>query len=229
MKYSEDQLRIVIDTIPTQAWSCSSDGAAEFCNRRWLDYTGLSAKEALGWSWKVAIHPDDLQHMLEIFLEALNSGQPWEVEARLRRFDGEFRWFLFRASPLRNESGKVVKWYGTNTDLDERKKAEERLQRSEAELLEAQRLSHIGSWKHNLLSGDVTVSPEVFRIRGIQPDDDAARAEFFFERIHPEDRSAVNIIVVGAAQTLPAPGRYYYSFSHAVASSSLCSDAPAAL
>jgi PAS domain S-box-containing protein len=191
MKYSEGQLRVIIDTIPTQAWSCSSDGSAEFCNRRWLDYTGLSVEEALGWSWKVAIHPDDLSRMLEIFQEALNSGQPWEVEARLRRFDGEFRWFLFRASPLRDESGKVVKWYGTNTDIDERKKAEEKLQRSEADLLEAQRLSHTGSWRHNLLSGEVTVSPEVFRIRGIQHDDDASRAGFFFDRIHPEDRRAV--------------------------------------
>jgi transcriptional regulator with PAS, ATPase and Fis domain len=148
-------------------------------------------EEALGWSWKVAIHPDDLSRMLEIFQEALNSGHPWEVEARLRRFDGEFRWFLFRASPLRDESGRVVKWYGTNTDIDKRKKAEEKLQRSETDLLEAQRLSHTGSWKHNLLSGEVTVSPEVFRIRGIQHDDDASRAGFFFDRIHPEDRRAV--------------------------------------
>jgi len=142
MKYSEGQLRVIIDTIPTQAWSCSSDGSAEFCNRRWLDYTGLSVEEALGWSWKVAIHPDDLSRLLEIFQEALNSGQPWEVEARLRRFDGEFRWFLFRASPLRDESEKVVKWYGTNTDIDERKKAEEKLQRSETDLLEAEVKPH---------------------------------------------------------------------------------------
>ena len=74
MKYSADELRGFIDSSPTLTWSCSSDGSAEFCNRRWLDYTGLSAEEALGWSWKVAIHPDDLPHMLEVFHEGLNSG-----------------------------------------------------------------------------------------------------------------------------------------------------------
>jgi PAS domain S-box-containing protein len=134
VKYSEDQLRVIIDTIPTQAWSCSADGSTEFCNRRWLDYTGLSAEEALGWSWKVAIHPDDLTHMLEIFHEGLNSGQPWEVEARLRRFDGEFRWFLFRAVPLRGEQEEVVRWCGTNADIDDLRRAKEKLQHGESDL-----------------------------------------------------------------------------------------------
>ena len=131
MKYSEDQLRVIIDTLPTLAWSWSSDGSAEFFNQRWLDYTGLSAEEALGWGWKVAIHADDLPCMLEILREAVNFGRPFEMEGRLRRCDGEFRRFLFRGSPLRDESGKVVKWCGTNTDLEDRKRAEGALRASE--------------------------------------------------------------------------------------------------
>src|SRR5246127_3588278 len=124
-------IRLVVDTIPTLAWSSGPDGSADFFNQRWLEYTGLSAKQALGSGWQVAIHPDDLPRILETFREALNSVKPYEVEGRFRRFDGEFRWFLFRGSPLRDRSGKVAKWYGTNTDLEDRKRAEDALRKSE--------------------------------------------------------------------------------------------------
>src|SRR6195256_5542908 len=124
-------IRLVVDTIPTLAWSAGPDGSADFVNQRWLDYTGLSAKQALGSGWQVAIHPDDLPRILETLQEALNSVKAFEVEGRFRRFDGEFRWFLFRGSPLRDRSGKVAKWYGTNTDHEERKRAEDALRKSE--------------------------------------------------------------------------------------------------
>jgi len=124
-------IRLVVDTIPTLAWSADPDGSADFFNQRWLDYTGLSAEQAWARGWQVAIHPDELPRILETFLEALNSVKPYEVEGRFRRFDGEFRWFLFRGSPLRDRSGKVAKWYGTNTDLEERKRAEDALRKSE--------------------------------------------------------------------------------------------------
>lgn len=126
-----NQFRLAVDTIPTLAWSTRLDGSAEFLNQRWLDYTGLPAEQALDWGWKIAIHPDDLPRMLETYQNALNSGQPFEVEGRLRRFDGEFRWFLFRGSPLRDKSGQVIKWYGTNTDFEDRKRAEDALRASE--------------------------------------------------------------------------------------------------
>jgi PAS domain S-box-containing protein len=124
-------IRLVVDTIPTLAWSAGPDGSADFFNQRWLDYTGLSGEQALGSGWQIAIHQDDLPRILEVFREALNSVKPFEVEGRLRRFDGEFRWFLFRGSPLRDRSGEVAKWYGTNTDLEERKLAEDALRKSE--------------------------------------------------------------------------------------------------
>ena len=138
--YSSEQarqaldIRVVVDTIPTLAWSAHSDGSADFFNQCWLDYTGLSAEQALNWGWKIAIHPDDLARMLKSFQEAVDSGKPFEVEGRLRRSDGEFRWFLFRGNPLLDESGRVVKWYGTNTDLEERKRAEDALRSNEQSL-----------------------------------------------------------------------------------------------
>src|SRR6202163_4120760 len=175
-----EDIRLVVDTIPTLAWAADPDGSAEFHNQRWLDYTGLSATQASGSGWEVAIHPDDLPRILETYWEALNSGKPFEVEGRFRRFDGEFRWFLFRGSPLRDRSGNVAKWYGTNTDLEERKRAEDALRASEAFLLDAQRLTRTCSWRHEVLSGKVTVSPEGLVMYGIEPEDDASLADFYF-------------------------------------------------
>ena len=134
IKNSENRLRTIIDTIPALAWSARPDGSAEFFNRRWLDYAGLSAEEASDWGWIVALHPEDRGRLIDYWRHLLASGEAGEIEARLRRFDGEFRWFLFRASPLRDGSGQVVKWYGTNTDLEERKRAEEALRSNEQSL-----------------------------------------------------------------------------------------------
>ena len=123
-KKSETQLRKIIDTIPTLAWCNLPDGSNEFLNQRWHDYTGLSPKEAQGWGWKVAIHPEDLGELLDKWRTLLASGNPGEIEARLRRHDGKYRWFLFRIEPLHDELGKIVRWYGTNTDIDDLKRVE---------------------------------------------------------------------------------------------------------
>jgi PAS domain S-box-containing protein len=125
IKKSEDQLRIIIDTIPTLAWCTLPDGSAEFINQRWLDYMGLSAEEARDWGWRVAIYDEDSTELVETWRAAVATGEPFEAEARLRRADGEYRWFLFRAVPLRDELGNIIQWYGTNTDIEDRKQAEE--------------------------------------------------------------------------------------------------------
>jgi PAS domain S-box-containing protein len=125
--------RLIMNRIPALAWASRPDGSAEFFNQRWLDYTGLSAEEAKDWGWKVAIHPDDLLRMVEIFHKARDAARPFEAEGRLRRYDGEFRWFLFRASPLLDAAGRVEKWFGTNTDLEDRKRAEEALRAAMSE------------------------------------------------------------------------------------------------
>lgn len=123
----EQELRDVIETIPSMAWSAATDGAAEFFNRRWLEYVGLTIEQAQGAGWTTALHPNDLSKFKHHWRGILASGQPGEFEARLRRFDGEYRWFLFRATPALDESGRIVKWYGTNVDIEECKKAEQDL------------------------------------------------------------------------------------------------------
>ncbi len=117
-------VRLVVDTIPTLAWSARSDGSVDFFNQRWLDYTGLSAEQARDWGWTVALHSDDLNGLVDYWRSVLASGEPGEMEGRLRRFDGVYRWFLFRATPSFDNDGRVVKWFGTSTDIEDRKRAE---------------------------------------------------------------------------------------------------------
>jgi PAS domain S-box-containing protein len=126
---SEARLRLVIDTIPTLVWRAGPDGSPDFLNQPALDYTGLSLEQAaLG--WPRAFHPDDKRRMLIEWNAIRESGRPGRLEARLRRFDGKYRWFLLQAVPLRDEAGDIVKWYGSATDIEDRKLTEEALRES---------------------------------------------------------------------------------------------------
>src|SRR6202790_3580195 len=109
---SQDSLRVIIDTIPTMAWTVRPDGAVDFVNRRWLDYTGLSLEEELKEPTCV-VHPEDLPRVMEKWLSDMAAGAPSEDEMRLRQADGAYRWFLVRTVPLRDEFGTIVKWFGT--------------------------------------------------------------------------------------------------------------------
>ena len=122
---------------------------------------------------------------------AVQTGQPYEFEHRIRRADGEYRWFQSRGLPLRDAGGRIVRWYNLLTDIDARKQSEEKLRRSEADLLEAQRLSHSGSWRHDLASGAFFVSPEVLRIRGVASAEPLSTIDRMFSGIHPDDRARV--------------------------------------
>ena len=133
-KKSEAHLRKIIDTIPTLAWCNLPDGSNEFVNQRWCDYTGLSPAEVQRVGCKVVIHPEDLPKWLDEWRTLVASGAGGEIEARLRRHDGAYRWFLIRVEPLQDESGEIVKWYGTNTDIEDRKQTEAKLREDEREL-----------------------------------------------------------------------------------------------
>jgi PAS domain S-box-containing protein len=134
IRASEQQFKLITDTIPALAWSALSDGSADFFNQHFLDFIGLTADQASGWGWTVAVHPQDVQELAQQWQRIIASGQPGETEARLRRHDGSYRWFLFRASPLRDERGAVSKWYGVNTDIEDRKRADQELRASELNL-----------------------------------------------------------------------------------------------
>jgi len=144
LRRSEDRLRLVIDTIPALVWSKFPDGSADFLNHRFREYTGLSVEEGLGEGWLKAIHPEDPASSVADWRAAFAVGKPFEFEARLRRADGEYRWFLFRGEPLRDEVGKIVKWYGTSTDMEDRKQAEWALQEAQAGLSHVTRVTTMG-------------------------------------------------------------------------------------
>jgi PAS domain S-box-containing protein len=141
---SQVQLRTIIDAIPILAWSTAKDGPGEFLNQRWLDYTGLSLQEAIGYGWRAIIHPDDLDSLFEYWLWMMQTGSAGEYEARMRRYDGQYRWFLFRGAPLLDPAGSVSKWFGVNIDIDDRKAAEAALRRTEAALSRANHVATIG-------------------------------------------------------------------------------------
>ena len=171
------------------AWSIRPDGAVDFVNQRWMDYTGLSLEEEIEEPTR-PIHPEDVPRVIERWLVEMAVGEPYEDEMRLRRADGEYRWFLVRTAPLRDEQGNLVKWYGVSIDIEERKRTEEKLQQSECQLAEAQRLAHVGSWDWDIRSNAVTWSDELYRIFDLQPGkiNVAGDATAF---IHPEDRELV--------------------------------------
>src|SRR6267378_2398231 len=121
------ELRQMIDTIPIPVASYSADARRDFVNAAWKQYTGLSDEAALGTKWSVVAHPDDIAGGDKMWRDALATGEPWHTEERVRRADGQYRWFCIDRVAARDENGKIIKWYGTAYDIEDRKRAEERL------------------------------------------------------------------------------------------------------
>jgi PAS domain S-box-containing protein len=186
LRVSERNLQLTIDTIPTLVWAARADGSAEFLNQHYLDFVGLSAEEATNWNWVQAVHPDDMAGLTEAWQRQVNSEVAGDAEARLRRHDGEYRWFLFRANPLRNAEGKIIKWYGINTDIEDRKRAEMDLRRAYDSFRDAQRLSHTGSFTADIVADEHIWSDELYRICEFDPGTKITTG-WAREIIHPED------------------------------------------
>jgi PAS domain S-box-containing protein len=205
---AEEELRAIIDNAPVFLWSDLPDGYCDFLNQPWLTYFNLSLQEAQGAGWATLLHPDDAAHHLESWQKSVSTGIPFETEARYRRSDGEYRWFLNRANPLRDKTGRIVKWYGTNIDIENLKRTEGRLRQSEAYLAEAQRLSHTGTFGWIVSGGDVIWSEETFRIfeydRAIKP-----TIELVLQRAHPDDTALVRQMIDRVSQ-----GRKPFDFEH---------------
>jgi len=141
LRRQEKKLRDVIETMPTFAWTALADGYVDFVNRHWEEYTGLSTERTIGSGWEAAVHPEDLERHSDGWRASLASGQPFESEVRFRRaVDGQYRWFVNRAVPLRDGRGKVIKWYGNSTDIEDRKRAE----RLQADLAHVNRVNTLG-------------------------------------------------------------------------------------
>ena len=129
-KQAEAGVKLLLDTIPAMVATTLPDGSADYVNERWLEYYGVSLEDLRDWRWKVVVHPEDEPKVMNEWLSAVATGKPLEIEARMRRADGEYRWFAVRTVPIRDEFGRIVKWYAAGHDIDDRKRAEEELEKA---------------------------------------------------------------------------------------------------
>ena len=188
---SELKLRQITETVPGLVWSNGPDGEPTHINRRMLDYSGMPFEEFKHRGWEAFVYPADFPETAEAFWHAIQSGTSYQGIMRLRRADGEFRWHHARCEPLCDQQGRVIQWYGLSVDVDERKRAQDRLRQSEAYLAEAERLSHTGGWAVNR-KGERTIvywSEESYRIFGLDPQRGMPTRDWVWQQIHPEDRS----------------------------------------
>lgn len=135
LKAREELLRVLAETVPQFVWSTQEDGSLTYANQRYLDYLQVPLEELLGYGWRRFLHPDDYEATLAVRARSLGTGEPYEIEYRLREGrTGEYRWFLVRAAPVRNEAGQVIRWFGTSTDIEDRKHMEDALRQSQEQV-----------------------------------------------------------------------------------------------
>src|SRR5258705_314046 len=212
------------ESLPQLAWAVTPDGATDYFSTQWTEYTGVPEAGLLGWRWMEVLHPDDLENARQVWADAVAGRRPYDVEYRVRRHDGAYGWFKTRGTPIRDREGRIIKWFGSCTDITDRKRAEEalhhseqalrrardelevkvaertaELQRSEAYLAEAQTLSRTGSFGWFVSSGEIFWSEETFRIfehdRALKP-----TIEIILRATHPEDAALVEQTIARASQ-----------------------------
>ncbi len=188
---AEDRLRLILDSTPSLIHTARPDGYLDYFNKPWLEYVGATLDEVSGWNWMAFIHPDDLEGIVARWRTCLATGGIFEYETRVRRADGEYRWMFHRKVPLRDEKGDIVKWYGSSMDIEDRKRAEDALRRSEFYLAEGQRLGHTGSWVFDPAGSFTHWSQELFRIYGLDPAGGAPSVEGYLDCVHPQDRECM--------------------------------------
>jgi formate hydrogenlyase transcriptional activator len=189
--WTTSEERLIIDTAPTLIHTALPDGSLDFFNKRWHEYLGVGLKEVQGWHWTNLIHPDDVDELVTEWRDSLTTGVPLEVEARVRRADGQYRWFLHRKVPLRDDQGAIVRWYGSSVDIDDRKRAEDALQRSQFYLNEGQRLSGTGSWSFTPDRVCDHWSSQLYEILGFDPAKGVPTIADYLAIVHPADREMV--------------------------------------
>jgi PAS domain S-box-containing protein len=191
LREGEYKLRQIIETVPGLIWSSGPDAEPTHVNQRLLDYSGMRFEDFKHRGWEAFVHPADFPEIAKGYRHAFQTGTSYQGVMRLRRADGEFRWHHAWCEPLRDVQGHIIQWYGLSVDIDEAKKTEDRLRRSEAYLAEAQRLSHTGT---AVYTGTTTLyfSDEAARIFGFDPLRGIPSREAILQRIHPDDSARVN-------------------------------------
>ena len=183
---SEHNLRLIVDSIPGLVSLLTPAGDVELVNPQLVEYCGRTLEELRHWGTSDTVHAEDLPRVAQLFAQSINSGNPYDFETRLRRFDGVYRWFQVRGLPVRDANDRIVRWCSLLTDIDERKRAEDALRRSEGFLAEGQRLSRIGTFSWRVETDEIAWSEELYRIFGFERDVPVT-LDLIGTRVHPED------------------------------------------
>jgi PAS domain S-box-containing protein len=215
LRENQQRWRSLTEALPQLVWGARPDGWCDYFSTQWTNYTGVRESDMLGWRWMEALHPDDREPTRQFWTESVAGRQPYDVEYRVRRSDGTYGWFKTRGTPIRDSDGTIVKWFGTCTDITDRKRAEQtlkdqemelrqtrdlleikvmertkELRRNEAYLAEAQKLSKTGSFGWDVSAGEIYWTEEAFRIFEYRRETKPG-IELILERTHPEDRVRV--------------------------------------
>jgi PAS domain S-box-containing protein len=187
---SQQHYQALAESLPHLVWTCRPDGQCDFLSRQWVDYTGRPAEKQLGYGWADQLHPDDRERVQAEWAQATVRGDTFDVEFRIRRADGVYRWFKTRAVPLRNASGKILKWFGSNTDVDDYKRSGESLRLSEERGRLAQQAAGIGMFEWNIQTGVNIWTPELEAMYGLKRGEFGKTQQNWEQLVHPEDRAA---------------------------------------
>jgi PAS domain S-box-containing protein len=191
---NEQEFRLLGDSILHQVWTADPGGRLDYANARALEYRGLSMEDVLKQIWQEVVHPDDLSLCSERWEKSLQTGEPYEVEFRLLGADGKYRWHLGRATAKRDESGKIIKWFGTNTDINDQKLAEESLRKSEERFQLAARATNDVMWDWDMVTNRIWWNEGIHIAFGYTPEEIEKvkdKLSWWRERIHPEDKEFV--------------------------------------
>ena len=206
---SEEKLRLLADTIPQLAWTARPDGHIFWYNRRWYEYTGTTPSEMEGWGWQSVHNPEVLPKVLERWKASIASGEPFDMVFPIKGADGLYRPFLTRVNPLVGEGGRILYWFGTNTDVAELREAREALAVSEERLRLALEAGRMGVWDWNVRTGDLKWSDSLEPLHGLAPGTFGGTFDHFQQLIHPDDREATNAAI---RQALETGGEFYVEF-----------------
>jgi PAS domain S-box-containing protein len=191
---SEHNLCLIVDSIPGLVALLTPAGEVEVVNPQLVEYCGRTLEELKLWGTSDTVHAEDLPRVVQLFTGSITSGNPYDFETRIRRFDGVYRWFQVRGLPVRDANGRILRWCALHTDIDERKRAEDALKRSKAFLAEGQRLSRLGSFSWRVETDEITWSEELYRIFGFERDVPVT-LDLIGTRVHPEDIPLMNDMV----------------------------------
>jgi PAS domain S-box-containing protein len=198
---SELAFRTLAELVPQLVWMCNPDGLNVYFNQRWVEYTGLKLEESYGRGWSTPFHPDDQPAAWHAWNHAVETGDTYRIECRLRRADGTYHWFLMRGVPSRDAAGRIVKWFGTCTDIDDLKRAEQEIRSARERLALAVKVGRSGTFEWDVRSDAFIWTPELEELHGLPPGTFGGRHEDWEALVLPEDLKRVRAWVEDTLKT----------------------------